>query len=163
MATLRRRLRAFRGDQRGVTALEYALVAPLFFIVLFIGLEVTFMLLADATLDSATSRIGRMGKIGMFQGADCHEKVMTELEDVVGFWADTTNLHADAKIYKPGESIEFEDIDDEDYEPECDVGDRGDMVVFRLGFDKPGLTGVISFLGMDFFRYERFVVIHNEP
>ncbi|WP_345795715.1 TadE family protein [Castellaniella sp. MT123] len=145
-----------------MTALEYALVAPLFFLVLFMGIEVIFMLLADSTLDTAASRITRMGKIGQFQGQDCHNKVMDQLRNELSIWADTTNLHADAKIYKPGENNSFQALD-QNYTPVCDTGDRGDMVIFRLGFDKPGLTGVIHYLGLDVFRFERIVVIQNEP
>lgn len=163
MNRIGQRLRDLRRNQRGVTALEYALVAPLFFIALFMSIEVTFMLLADATLDTAANRITRLGKIGEFQGADCHAKVMTELQNTVSFWANTDKLHADVNVYKPGEDSNFGDIDDPDYQAQCDAGQRGDMVVFRIGFDKPGLTGVMQMLGADFIRYERTVVIFNEP
>lgn len=162
MEPARRRVHELWRHQRGVTALEYALVAPLFFLVLFMSIEVTFMLLADSTLDTAASRITRMGKIGQFQGQDCHEKVMRELTDTLSIWADTTNVYADAKIYKPGEDNSFEALD-QNYTPVCNTGDRGDMVIFRLGFDKPGLTGLIRYLGLSVFRFERIVVIQNEP
>lgn len=163
MNRIGQRLRGLRHDQRGVTALEYALVAPLFFIALFMSIEVTFMLLADATLDSAANRITRLGKIGEFQGEDCHAKVMAQLDDTVSFWADTNNLHADVNVYKPDEDSDFDDVDDPDYQAQCNAGERGDMVVFRLGFDKPGLTGIMHMMGADFIRYERTVVIFNEP
>lgn len=162
MAFTRRRVRDLWRQQRGVTALEYALVAPLFFLALFMAIEVTFMLLADSTLDTAASKITRMGKIGQFQGQDCHDKVMDQLREGLSIWANTSNLHADAKIYRPGEDNAFDELD-EHYEPVCNTGDRGDMVIFRLGFDKPGMTGVFHAFGLDFFRFERIVVIQNEP
>jgi hypothetical protein len=137
-------------------------VAPLFFIVFFLLIEVVFMLMADATLDAAASRVARMGKIGIV--GDCRTAVINTLEDTLSIWANKRNLHADVKVYHPGEGFDFGDIDDQaHYVPECDAGARGEMVVYRLGFDQPGLTGLISLLGLDFFRYERIVVIQNEP
>lgn len=159
----RRTFRRLWRDHRGVTALEFAIVAPLFFMVLLMSVEVTFALLADVTLDSAASRITRMGKIGVFaQEADCQSAVKAEFEKTLGIWADRENVYVNAKLYKPGETITFDDKNGQ-YDPACNTGDRGDMVVFRLGFDKPGVTGVLALMGLNLFHYERLVVIQNEP
>lgn len=161
MAAIKCWLKRFKRSQQGVTALEYALVAPLFFTVLFLSIEITFMLLADATLDRAASRVARMGKIGI--EGDCKTAVMGELNDTLSFWADKTRVYADATIYTPGVDPSFGDIDDEDYTPVCNAGGQGDMVVYRLGFEKPGLTGLISLLGLQVLKFERIVIIQNEP
>lgn len=169
MGKILKHFRLLRSDQKGVTALEFAIVAPLVFIVIFLSLEVAVMLIADATLDRAASRIVRQAKVMETDAAlgkeDCHRWVMGILEDTLSIWADGTNLHADSEIYKPGESSSFEDVNDPSYQDKivCDLGNAGDMVVFRLGFDRPGLTGLISLMGLESLHFERTVIVQNEP
>lgn len=159
MNRLRQQLSNLWRNQRGVAALEYAILAPLFFLVLFMSIEVTFALLGDATLERAASQITRAGKVGI--RGDCGTKVMDMLNERVSFWANTDNLRADVKIYTPGEDNHF--VDDKEYVPVCNAGGRGDMVIYRLGFDKPAMTGVFAMFGLEFFHYERIVLIQNEP
>lgn len=157
-----RRLRRLDKAQKGATALEYALVAPLLFGVIFVAIEVTVILFADSSLETAAGRVTRIGKLGVPEGMDCDTAVRTEMERILSRWVDSpADLRIDVKVYEPG--MPFDDVDDDDYVPVCDTGDRGDMVVYRLGFDRPGLTGFISWLGMDIMRFERIVMIQNEP
>lgn len=155
----RHRIDGLWRNQRGVAAIEYAMVAPLFFLVLIMSIEVTFALLGDTTLERAANQITRAGKVGI--RGECGDTIMRMLEEHVSFWANTERLRADVKVYKPGESNVF--VDDETYEPICNAGDRGDMVIYRLGFDKPAMTGVLGMFGLEFFHYERIVLIQNEP
>jgi len=151
-----------RKCQSGISALEFALVAPAFFILLFLSIETSFSLIADAMLDRTANRITRLGKLGI-DNEDCTQRVMSELQDGLSFWADTTRIYADVKIYTPGVDSYFDDIDDETYIPVCNAGERGDMVIYRVGFEKPGLTGILSLFGANLLRFERVLVIQNEP
>ncbi|MFA5663715.1 TadE/TadG family type IV pilus assembly protein [Castellaniella sp.] len=169
MHTLKARCRRAGRCQKGAAALEFAIVAPLVFIVIFLSLEMAFMLVADATLDRAASRIARESKIMErdegFGTQDCHDMVMGILEDTLSIWGDRRGLYADAKLYKPGEDNSFKSKDDPDYKDKivCDLGNAGDMVVFRVGFERPGMTGLISLMGLDVLQFERTVIIQNEP
>lgn len=156
------RLRRLGVAQRGIAALEYALVAPLLFGVIFVAVETTVMLFADSSLETAASRVTRIGKLGVPEGMNCEEAVRAEMERILSRWvASPEQLRIDVRLYEPG--MPFEDVDEEGYEPVCDAGDRGDMVMYRLGFDRPGLTGFVTWLGVDVLRFERIVVIQNEP
>jgi len=156
------RVRRIGKSQRGATALEYALVAPLLFGVIFVAIETTVMLFADASLETAATRVTRIGKLGVPEGMDCETAVRRELERTLSRWvASPADLRIDVMLYEPG--LPFDDVDDESYVPVCDAGGRGDMVIYRLGFDRPGLTGFISWLGVDMLRFERIVMIQNEP
>lgn len=160
---IRRLLWRLRRNQRGTTALEFAIVAPVFFLLLMVAGEIIFSLLADATLENAASRITRMGKIGTFTAvADCQTAVKDELEKTLGIWTSAEDIYVNAKIYQPGNPIVWEDEDDQ-RDLACDTGDHGDMVVFRFGFYRPGLTGVLGLMGINLLHYERVVVIQNEP
>jgi Flp pilus assembly pilin Flp len=151
-------------DRRGASALEYALVAPLLFAVVFVAIEVTVILFADAVLEGTANRVTRIGRLGVPEGSTCEGAVRRTLEDNLDGWVvDSTDLRLDVRVYTPGQGIRFDDVDDEDYTPICDAGERGDIVMYRLGLDRPGLTGMLSWLGIDIVRLERTVVIQNEP
>ncbi|KAA8999455.1 pilus assembly protein [Affinibrenneria salicis] len=162
MNSLRRRAIRLRRNQRGVTALEYALVAPLLFAVLFIAIEMAFIMLADAHLDVAANRVARMGRIGIT--GDCRQAVSKVMNKTLAAWISADSVvYAEAKVYAPGGDNAFGDLNDPNYQPACDVGDVGNMVIYRLGFDRPGLTGFISWLGLSRVRFERVILIQNEP
>lgn len=149
---------------RGVTALEFALVAPLAILVLFFSIEMGIMTWADATLEVTASRVSRIGQLGVPEGTTCNEAVRTAFEEGVGYWVpDKDKLHVDVRVYTPGAGNLPPSIDDPAYVPMCDAGKRGDMVIYRLGFDRPSFSGIMSWLGIQVLRFERTVIIQNEP
>lgn len=162
MSSVRKRWSRLRRNQRGVTALEYALAAPLLFAVIFVAIEVAFIMLADAHLDVAANRVARMGRIGI--SGECQQVVNKVMTDTLSGWISSdSKVYAEAKVYTPGGDNSFGDAYDDSYEPVCDSGGQGSMVIYRLGFDRPGLTGFISWLGLSRVRFERVVLIQNEP
>lgn len=161
MSSLKRQWSRLRRNQQGVSALEYALAAPLLFAVIFVAIEVAFIMLADAHLDVAANRVARMGRIGIT--GDCQQAVNKVMNDTLSGWISSNSaMYTDAKIYTPGGDNTFGDAYDENYIPPV-CGGRGDMVIYRLGFYRPGLTGFISWLGLSKVRFERVVLIQNEP
>jgi hypothetical protein len=149
---------------RGVTALEFALVAPLVILVLFFSLEMGIITWADASLEVTAARVSRIGQLGVPEGTTCNEAVRETFEKSVGNWVyDKSALRVDVRVYTPGANNESPDVDDPDYEPVCDAGSRGDMVIYRLGFDRPGFSGIMSWLGIQMLRFERSIIIQNEP
>lgn len=156
----RNSLRRLAGDRRGVTALEFALVAPLLFGVLFVVVEISVIMLADAHLDVAANQVARLGRLRL--DGDCGPQVRKVMSDTLAHWVDAASMRIDAKVYTPGANNAFDEVG-EDYQPVCDTGERGDMVIYRLGFDRTGLTGFIGWLGGDRLRFERVVLIQNEP
>ncbi len=64
-----RLLRRFRRDRRGTTAVEFALVAPVFFALLFAILEAGIMFFAGQVLETVTQESARMILTGKAQTA----------------------------------------------------------------------------------------------
>ncbi|MFE8045761.1 TadE/TadG family type IV pilus assembly protein [Brenneria goodwinii] len=155
MNSLRQLRSRLRRNQQGVTALEYALAAPLLLAVIFVAIEVAFIMLADAHLDVAANRVARMGRLGIT--GECQLAVDKVMNDTLSGWISRDSAITDAKIYTPGGDNTF---GENNIPPVC--GERGDMVIYRLGFDRPGLTGFISWLGLSKVRFERVVLIQNE-
>ncbi|MHC2254262.1 TadE family protein [Bradyrhizobium embrapense] len=67
---LARLLRRFRRDRRGATVVEFAMVAPLFFALLFAIIEVAMIFFASQVLETATQDSARMVMTGQAQGAN---------------------------------------------------------------------------------------------
>lgn len=148
---------------RGVAALEFAIVSPLVILVIFFSLEMGISMWADATLEVAASRVARLGQLGIPADKACTEAVRQVLEDTMSGWVSDKNaLRVDARIYKPGE-LNVVDMNDPNYKPICDAGGRGDMVIYRLGFERPSFSGIMSWLNISVLRFERTVIIQNEP
>lgn len=61
--------RAFAGDERGVTAIEFGILALPFFTIIFAILETTMVFFAGQVLDSAVEDASRMIKTGRAQAA----------------------------------------------------------------------------------------------
>lgn len=149
---------------RGASALEFALVAPLAILVLFFSLEMGIVMWADASLEAAATRVARIGQLGVPDGTSCDEAVRGIFEDRMSSWVyDAAQLRVDVKLYSPGAYNGLPDVDDPAYVPVCDAGQRGDIVIYRLGFDRPGFSGILNWLGISLLRFERTVIIQNEP
>jgi Flp pilus assembly protein TadG len=65
---LRNVFRRFRGNRRGSAAVEFALVAPLFFALLFAIIESAIMFFANQALESVAQNSARMIMTGQVQG-----------------------------------------------------------------------------------------------
>ena len=153
-----------RMGSRGVSALEFALVAPVAILVLFLSLEMGIIMWADSSLEATASRIARIGQLGVPAGQTCEEAVRRIFEDRMGSWVDDwARLRIDVKLYSPGGNNDLPNVDDPDYVPVCDAGGRGDIVIYRLGFDRPGFSGIMAWIGVQLLRFERTVIIQNEP
>src|SRR3954465_3007767 len=67
--TLLAMLRRLRGSRRGSAAVEFALVAPMFFALLFAIIETALMFFASQVLETATQDSARMIMTGQAQSA----------------------------------------------------------------------------------------------
>src|SRR3954447_21573898 len=67
MATIRKALRRFRRSRRGSAAVEFALVAPIFFALLFAIIETAIVFFAGQVLETVTQDSARMIMTGQAQ------------------------------------------------------------------------------------------------
>jgi Flp pilus assembly protein TadG len=147
-ASIRTVLRRFRRNRRGSAAVEFALVAPVFFALLFAIIETGIVFFAGQVLetiaqDSARTILTGQAQTNGYALADFKKNVVcTPLANVL---FDCTNgIYIDVKSYPPGSfaSVTFNDqIDSSNnfvsnnlqYSP----GGRGDIVVVRLFYQWP--------------------------
>ncbi|WP_298015397.1 TadE/TadG family type IV pilus assembly protein [uncultured Castellaniella sp.] len=158
--------RRLRSDRRGATALEYALLMPLLLGVIFVSIEITFILFADATLESAANNVTRVGRIGI---KDASGKLIRptcpQLKDLLvnnlPGWVRSSDLDFNVTVYHA-------DSAPPSTSGQCGSGSStgapGDMALYTFGIERTGFTGFIGWVtgGGRMVRAERSILVQNE-
>ena len=133
----------FRGNQRGSAAVEFALVAPLFFALLFAIIETSMVFFASQSLETALQDSARMIMTGQAQTAKLTKQSFKK--DVVcshvnALFDCTNGIYVDVQSYSTFSSVAISDpitggnfVDNTQYNP----GGPGDIVVVRLFYQWP--------------------------
>ena len=143
--------RRFSGDRRGAAALEFALVATPFFMLLFGILEIALIFFASAVIEDGVAEAARDIRTGQLQTAGQNEAdfraIICQRIDAV---ADCGRLRVDVRRFEDFASTDFTAPQDEDGELDdsgfqFDPGQAGDVVVVRVFYDWPLLgPGMIN-------------------
>jgi Flp pilus assembly protein TadG len=173
IAAIRTVLRRFRRNRRGSAAVEFALVAPLFFALLFAIIETALVFFAGQFLETVTQDSARMILTGQAQTAaftqaqfknnvcgrisvlfDCPGGIYVDVQSYTSFGSVTINDPIDAnKNFVPNMN----------YSP----GKPGDIVVVRLFYQWPlfvtGLGYNIANLSGSKRLLAATVAFQNEP
>jgi Flp pilus assembly protein TadG len=101
-ASFRNVLRRFRGNRRGSAAVEFALVAPLFFALLFAIIETALLFFADQALETMAQNAARLVLTGQAQSASWDAAAFkTHVCDATTPLFTCANVSVDVKSY-PG-------------------------------------------------------------
>lgn len=155
-----------RHGQRGVTALEFAIVGPLAIFVLMFTIEIAVLLMADALLGRVSNHIGRVAQLEQLNSADCAGDIRSRLlagmkgfvfkpETVVVERVAIFTSAAPAPAPGTGFGIPLKCADN--------GAAAGSSLVYKVGFSSPGLTGVFGVFGIQILRFERRILVQNGP
>jgi Flp pilus assembly protein TadG len=140
-------LRSARRDQRGSTAVEFAIIAPVFFFLMFVIAETALVFIAEQVMDNAvfeTARLIRTGQVqsGGMSKADFEEEVCNRMSVFVD--CSGADFYLDVKAFETFDSLtaamsdtptneedEFEDS------PAFDFGEAGEIVMVRAYYQWP--------------------------
>lgn len=176
--TVRHKLRLFRRNREGSAAVEFAMVAPLFFALLFAMMEYALMFFAAQVLETATQDTARLILTGQVQTANFDKVKFKETfcGHIVALFDCKNGVSIDVKAYKSFAEITQNElrppidkdtrqfVDPMRYEP----GEQNDIVLVRvyypwqfyvlnLGFDVTNLAGGKRLLMASFaFRNEPY-------
>jgi Flp pilus assembly protein TadG len=141
-ATLRSVLRRFRRNRRGSAAVEFALVAPVFFALLFAIIETAMVFFAGQVLETVTQNSARMIMTGQAQtAAYTQAQFATYVCNQVPALFNCANISIDVQSYPAFSSVTINSqidgannfINNMQYSP----GGAGDIVVVRLFYQWP--------------------------
>jgi Flp pilus assembly protein TadG len=142
-AIVRRKARWFRRDRRGSAAVEFALVAPIFFALLFAILETGLVFFASQTLETATQDVSRLVMTGQAQGIGYTESQFKDevCKRLAALFDCQNGIYVDVESFPSFTSVTIPDAIDGNknfiptmqYKP----GQACDVVVIRLFYEWP--------------------------
>jgi Flp pilus assembly pilin Flp len=182
-------LRRFRHSQSGVTAIEFAIIAPVLMLLLMGIVEFALLMMVYNVMEGATSISSRLGKTGFSAaGVTRAQTILNSIDARVGDIIDSQKLTVTSKFYK-----QFDQINDP--EPYIDTngngshdsgetytdingngqwdsdmgssgyGSAGDVVVYSASYPWPITTPIMrELIGTDgIFTITTRAVVKNEP
>ena len=149
-ATLRKALRRFRRNRRGSAAVEFALVAPVFFALLFAIIETAMVFFAGQVLETITQNSARMiltgqAQTGAYTQAQFQSYVCTQIPALFT----CANVYVDVQSYSAFSSVTITDPIDagKNFVPPNNYlpGGPGDIVVVRIFYQWPLIVTGLGF------------------
>ena len=144
-------LRRFRRNRHGSAAVEFALVAPMFFGLLFAIIELAMVFFASQVLETVTQDSARMIMTGQAQMASLTQSQFKDLvcSKIVALFDCANGISIDVKSYSAFSSVNIADPIDasknfvapNNYLP----GGPGDIVVVRVFYQWPLLVTGFGF------------------
>ncbi len=140
---LKKALRRFRRNRRGSAAVEFALVAPVFFALLFAIIETAMVFFASQVLETVTQDSARMIMTGQAQtAAYTQAQFKTYVCGKISVLFDCTNgIYIDVQSYSSFTSVKIVDPIDSGKNfvnnMQYSAGGPGDIVVVRLFYQWP--------------------------
>lgn len=111
--------RAFRQEQDGATAVEFALISPVLLFFVMAIIESSLVMFAQNILENATFMASRLGKTGYADnGATREQSILALLEERAGSVLDISHVSITTKTY-----ARFDNVGDP--EPFIDVNNNG--------------------------------------
>jgi Flp pilus assembly protein TadG len=150
----RRRAKRLLNNRSGVVAMEFVLVAPILFFLLFAILETSILYLTATIMEGEVAAAARTIRTGTAQqdadpAAYFEEVLCKNLNNVVN----CDNVVFDVREFASFEAMTFDDFLDEDGEPddvEFHPGDAGDVVLVRIAYKYTIITPFLAeFLSPD--------------
>ena len=178
----------WRGD-RGATAVEFALIAPFYFLLIIGIMETSLVMFAQHVLECAASNAARTGKTGYIgTNVSQAQTIATTVSDLAGYIMDSSKISITAEAYKSMGAIGTgEPFVDANANGKWDVGENytdtngnghydsdigvsgyggsGDIVVYTISYPWPIMTPIMQpLLGKDgILTLQSRVVVKNEP
>ena len=173
-------------SERGSTALEFALVTPLVLVLIVGIIDIAVAMMTDAFLERSVRQASRLGITTTIPaGMTRDEAIRKVIQDGVGGWAGSNPLHIETRVYASFANIgQPEPCGDNSYAetgtctgPYTDIngngrwdadmglasaGGRGDIVTYRVWFERPSFTGILKLVNVDLYHFERRIVVQNE-
>ncbi|MEQ1929389.1 MAG: TadE/TadG family type IV pilus assembly protein [Parvularculaceae bacterium] len=143
----RRGLRGLGRDKRGATAVEFAIIAPVFLALAFSILEAGYFFFIDSAVDQAAARAARLIRTGQVQSTATpisREAFFNEICDVVDLFGDcATQLTVDVARFST-----FDELADDLVAPTCrDADDDAvDAIPYSPGAERDIVRVRVCFL-----------------
>jgi Flp pilus assembly protein TadG len=145
-ASFRRLMRRFRRNRKGASALEFAIVAPIFLALLFAIVETALMFFASQVLETVTQDAAREILTGQAQNANMSQsQFATYVCSQVPALFNCNNIAIDVESYSSFSAVSFP----------SQIDSHGNFISSNLGYN-PGGPGCIVLVRV-FYPWQLFV------
>jgi len=184
-----RLLHRLQREERGVTAIEFAVVAPVLSLLLLGIIEFALIMVVYNTMEGATAISSRLGKTGYVGSTLTRQQtILNAIIDRTGSLIDTSKLTVTSKFYKQYDQInDPEPFIDANGNSSYDAGETytdingnaqwdsdmgssgygsaGDVVVYKVSYPWPLATPIMSnLIGLNgIYTITTHAVVKNEP
>ena len=155
---MRGALRSFVTNDAGVSAIEFALCAPICIVFILGAIELGADMMIDSTVQAVTQAAARSG---LTNSTPATQSRADRAKSIV-----TNGLSGWLKI--PNTSVAITESSYSTYSAMSSssgttgLGGYGDVVTYRVTLTTPGLTGIPKFFGFGPFVFSRNFIVQNE-
>ena len=150
--------RALIADEKGVTAIEFAICAPIVFLFVLITIELCVDMMIDATLQAATQAAARAGLINVTPATQTRAAMASSIV--------TNGLAGWLRL--PNTTVSIVETSYSSYSNvgtalnTTGLGGFGDVVSYQVTLTTPGITGIPAVLGFSPLVFSRNFLVQNE-
>jgi Flp pilus assembly protein TadG len=154
-----RRLRTLPGDERGASAIEFALASlPVFFLMI-MTIEFALDMTVDVTVQIAAQAASRAGLTMSApatgtRATQAHDIAMQYLGNWVKVGANVTVTQLDY--------VAFSNFGSSTYNATKGPGNCGDVEMYTIQLTMPSFTGLATWFGMPTLNFQRNYIVQNE-
>jgi Flp pilus assembly protein TadG len=154
-----------RHDERGITALEFALSAPFAILFMLLTIEVGFLLMADATLETAVQQASRYG-ITVETPSTCtgtctrSQLIDNIIVNMMSRWTPPSSITVTKTAYAAFPANTTGTLSSTG--GTAGAGAAGNIVAYSVTVKLTSLTGLFKLTGSSTYTLTRTVVVQNE-
>ncbi|SDD59351.1 TadE/TadG family type IV pilus assembly protein [Paraburkholderia lycopersici] len=154
-----RRLRTLPRDERGTSAIEFALASlPVFFLIV-ATIEFALDMTVDVTVQIAAQAASRAGLTVTAPATGTREAQAQQIVmRYLGMWQ---NVGATVSVTEYDYS-NFSNFGSSTYSPTTGAGNCGDVEMYNIQVSMPAFTGLASWFGMPNLNFQRNFIVQNE-
>jgi Flp pilus assembly protein TadG len=154
-----RRLRTLPRDERGASAIEFALASlPVFFLII-ATVEFALDMTVDVTVQIAAQAASRAGLTVTAPATGTREQQAQQIVmRYLGMWQ---NVGAQVSVTEFNYSA-FSNLGSSTYTPTTGAGSCGDVEMYSIKVTMPSFTGLASWFGMPTLNFQRNFIVQNE-
>jgi Flp pilus assembly protein TadG len=151
-------VRRFVSDTRGVSAIEFAVCAPVLLILILGTIELALDMVVDASVQAAAQQASRVGLTTSApgNGVSRTEQAKRIVNSILAPWASLGTVSISEKAYANYNAITSNVYSDNS------MGGFGDVVSYTVTVTMPSFTGLSKMFGYDQLTFQRNFIVQNE-
>lgn len=154
-----RRLWPLLRDSGGVSAIEFAIAAPLMFIMILASIELGMGMIMDASVLMAANEASRYGLTTTAPPTGTREAQAEKIVmNYIGGWGNVLGTTISIKEVDYGT---FANVGTSKHT--SGMGGLGDVVSYNISITTNGITGILPSLGLTPITYSSNFIVQNEP